>query len=1470
MGTKENPAAANSGVEETNNGRVDDTHRLSGRTTPQSTLHIDDFAGSEVVNCNTEGRPDEIVNGQGSTAPIICQAHANELAASAIDPRAIREHGIYTAYTRDQLPEHARYLAEHGTTLPALVFPKKDVDGTLSWQVKPAPSKDVGKYISPAKHTGLRSSQLWAVRSAEGTDRIVIVEGTKQALAAASHAPVSWTVLSIQGIQGWSKDGVPTPQLAITSGCQVVIIPDADAATNPKVYGAAAKLGEACKARGASQVAFAHLAAEGTAGVDDVLAAEADDAARHAYLSDMLTRALTDKGCAKPAKVKPTRRSAAVESDPTDTRPKIVVSKRDPCEVLTDLCAAVHDRVGGVRLYRQGDTGLRWITRPDGSHVRLRDVDQDVMMNIIAESAQTFIMRGTKDGPERDPGFPPAQVVKAVVARVSTGLPELTGVTHTPVVRPDGTLAPHEGFDEATGLYLDISDDLRGIEIPMTPTDAEVAAARTILVDDLLGDFMLKEAADVAAALGAILTPIIRPMVPTAPVHVLNGNHPGVGKGLLIDVISLIFFGETANVGRLPAGGTTETSDDTELRKSITSSLIAGETLIVYDEATTVGGYPSLNALVTAERWIDRKLGVSERMALKNSASVLVAGNNVEISADMARRTVQVRLYTEDAHPEDRPASSFKHPELKGWVREHRREILGAVLTLVQAWVSRNRPKAADQRTMGSFEAWSKTVGGILSVAGVKGHLSNLDEQRVAADWVSQRAVAHLEWLTDTFGADQWVTARQIVDAARTDPDHQLPDGVDKDMSPVKLAYALRRLTDRWYDVYRLHAGKKGRGGVQYRVEVHGDPGDGGNGTGPGPTLDGPIQAPTQKPTETSNTPGILSPPTGVANEVGREMPTVTDVDGDRRANSRTVFLDLETCVAGDLYKTPLGEFVRLAGYAVDGGPVTVTTDMGTVCQAIESADRVVGHNAVSFDLAALAHHHGLDVDRLIEEGRVRDTLLMARQCDPPNSGNGGRKYTLDAVGNRLVNEGKSATGGESDLKRLARQYGGYDKIPTDDPVYRAYLVQDVELLRSIYGALACDEYTIREHRVMWALRPVSQIGLRLDVEATQSNITEAELKASEARQRLADTRGLPGDRKSPQSTSAGQAALQAAFDQLAVEPVLTKAGKISVTKDVLEKLRDRHATNRALFALVDDLVTLVGTRTVPQTLLANVGPDGHVHPGVSAGQSTGRLSLTKPGLTVMGKRDRSNALERALLLPDADDERLISVDLSQIDARAVAALCGDPAYLAMYEPGKDAHTALAVTLWGDPGRRSDAKAVGHASNYGMGPGKLAAMTGKSISEAEAYQAKLSQSFPGLEQWKTVTREVAERGGLLRLVSGRWVRVKPDKAWTGGPASLGQGTARDLLTEGILRLPTWLKPRLRAVIHDEVILSVPADRAEEAQQEVLEAMQFTFSPEGGGTVEVLADSGDIGRDWADVYASEHEEWPEMSWKYRNQ
>jgi hypothetical protein len=50
-----------------------------------------------------------------------------------------------------------------------------------------------------------------------------------------------------------------------------------------------------------------------------------------------------------------------------------------------------------------------------------------------------------------------------------------------------------------------------------------------------------------------------------------------------------------------------------------------------------------------------------------------------------------------------------------------------AALTLTQSWISQGRP-AFTERTLGSFEQWSATIGGILEVSGVKGFLGNVEE----------------------------------------------------------------------------------------------------------------------------------------------------------------------------------------------------------------------------------------------------------------------------------------------------------------------------------------------------------------------------------------------------------------------------------------------------------------------------------------------------------------------------------------------------------------------------------------------------------------------------------------------------------------------------------------------------------------------------------------------------------------------
>jgi DNA polymerase-1 len=83
---------------------------------------------------------------------------------------------------------------------------------------------------------------------------------------------------------------------------------------------------------------------------------------------------------------------------------------------------------------------------------------------------------------------------------------------------------------------------------------------------------------------------------------------------------------------------------------------------------------------------------------------------------------------------------------------------------------------------------------------------------------------------------------------------------------------------------------------------------------------------------------------------------------------------------------------------------------------------------------------------------------------------------------------------------------------------------------------------------------------------------------------------------------------------------------------------------------------------------------------------------------------------------------------------------------------------------------------------------------------------------------------------------------------------MGQGCARDLMMEGLLRLPTELLPMLRAVVHDEVVLSAPIEDAQEVAAELVAACSFTWCPpHGSRPVAVTAELVGMGTSWADVY-----------------
>jgi hypothetical protein len=201
---------------------------------------------------------------------------------------------------------------------------------------------------------------------------------------------------------------------------------------------------------------------------------------------------------------------------------------------------------------------------------------------------------------------------------------------------------------------------------------------------------------------------------------------------------------------------------DEEFRKRLTSVLMDGPTVVTIDNIENKLSSPSFASVLTAHNWHDRMLGSTSMVTLPQRATWIATGNNIKLGGDMPRRCYWIRLDSQLARPWQRPTEGFRHPNLLGWVSEKRGELLAALLTIARAWHVAGKP-AAEVPPLGSFEAWARTVGGILAFAGVQGFLQNLEALYEQNDEETSEWEAFLLAWSEVFG-EATITVAELCD----------------------------------------------------------------------------------------------------------------------------------------------------------------------------------------------------------------------------------------------------------------------------------------------------------------------------------------------------------------------------------------------------------------------------------------------------------------------------------------------------------------------------------------------------------------------------------------------------------------------------------------------------------------------------------------------------------------------------------
>lgn len=467
-----------------------------------------------------------------------------------------------------------------------------------------------------------------------------------------------------------------------------------------------------------------------------------------------------------------------------DPRPKIDVKGKEIFAMEKEAMASLVRANEPPVVFARGDVMVRVVNGGNGPVVY--EYTRESLKAYLSSTARWVqILEPTEKRPEAIEKLvkPDPDVVASLLDwKAYPDLPQLDRIVSAPVFGPDGKLITKPGY-HASSKTLYIPDPAMGSVVVPDPVTADDLKAAKALLRELFGTktkigFPFSSSADRANALAMALSPFLRELIPgTTPMFLVEAPMVGTGKGLLVRALMYLSAGEVPF--------TPDPGSDIEWGKVITALLTKSPPLMMFDNVTGVLGGANLAAAITTPVWDSRLLGFSRTIHVKIRNIWIATSNNAKLTRDMPRRCVLIRIDAQTELPSER--TGFSHPNLMEWVADNRAELVGAALTVCQFWVQAGMPNG-HVKPLGSFEEWTRVLGGVLETAGIGGFLKAWHEMP-GGD--KPMTVAELR---DRVG--------QVTELLKALPE-SLPDLWDRDFAQ-KLGYLLKRNRGGVYGGYRL------------------------------------------------------------------------------------------------------------------------------------------------------------------------------------------------------------------------------------------------------------------------------------------------------------------------------------------------------------------------------------------------------------------------------------------------------------------------------------------------------------------------------------------------------------------------------------------------------------------------------------------------------------------------------------------
>ena len=440
--------------------------------------------------------------------------------------------------------------------------------------------------------------------------------------------------------------------------------------------------------------------------------------------------------------------------------------------------------------------------------------------------------------------------------------------------------------------------------------------------------------------------------------------------------------------------------------------------------------------------------------------------------------------------------------------------------------------------------------------------------------------------------------------------------------------------------------------------------------------------------------------------------------------------------------------------------------------------------------------------------------------------------------------------------------------LPPED-VYR-YACEDADVTLKLKNVL---EKELKEqgaehlfYEIEMPLVPVlvniESNGVLLDTEALKQSSQHFTVRLQEIEKEIYEMAGETFNISSAKQVG------EVLFDKLKIveKAKKTKTGQYVTSEEVLQSYRSKHdiigkileyrGLKKLLSTYIDALPQLINPRT------------GRIHTSFNqAVTATGRLSSSNPNLQNIPVRGPLGKRMRSCFIA-GPGRLLVSADYSQVELRVLAHVSQDPALLEAFRNGEDIHARTAALVYDLPpdqvsrDQRRNAKTINFGLIYGMGAQKLAQELKISTTQAKDFIARYFERLQGLKEFYEGVEASARKHGFVTTLGGRR-RLLPDiNSASGQAAALArrqaintviQGSAADIIKLAMLAVARderlrELDARLLLQVHDELLLEVPADAAEEAGALVARLMQDVCPAGKELSVPLLVDWG-TGHDW---------------------